>query len=87
MLPLTAAAIPSDGMFAFDSSKLNRYGKRYVRTLSGQLAGANRIRCTGHTDSVGPPPTTSGSARHAPRRSARGALRRRQGAPHGPVGR
>jgi outer membrane protein OmpA-like peptidoglycan-associated protein len=53
VLPLTAAAIPSDGMFAFDSSKFNGYGKRYVRTLSGQLAGANRIRCTGHTDSVG----------------------------------
>jgi outer membrane protein OmpA-like peptidoglycan-associated protein len=53
VLPLTAAAIPSDGMFAFDSAKLNRYGKRFVHTLSGQLAGANRMRCTGHTDSVG----------------------------------
>jgi len=53
VLPLTAAAIPSDGMFAFDSSKLNSYGKRFVRTLAGQLAGANRMRCTGHTDSVG----------------------------------
>ena len=53
VLPLTAAAIPSDGMFAFDSAKLNRYGKRFVRTLSGQVAGAERMRCTGHTDSVG----------------------------------
>ncbi len=53
VLPLTAAAIPSDGMFAFDSAKLNRYGKRFVRTLSGQVAGAKRMRCTGHTDSVG----------------------------------
>lgn len=53
VLPLTAAAIPSDGMFAFDSAKLNSYGKRFLRTLSGQLAGAKRMRCTGHTDSVG----------------------------------
>ncbi len=54
VLPLTAAAIPSDGMFAFGAAKLNGYGKRFVRTLSGQLAGAKRMRCTGHTDSVGP---------------------------------
>ena len=53
VLPLTAAAIPSDGMFASDSAKLNRYGKQFVHTLSGQLAGASRMRCTGHTDSVG----------------------------------
>lgn len=53
VLPLIAAVIPSDGMFAFDSSKVNSYGRRFLRTLSGQLAGAKRIRCTGHTDSVG----------------------------------
>jgi outer membrane protein OmpA-like peptidoglycan-associated protein len=53
VLPLTAAAIPSDGIFAFGSSALNGYGKRFVRTLSGQLAGAKLMRCTGHTDSIG----------------------------------
>ena len=53
VLPLSAAAVPSDGLFASGSSQLTGYGRRFARSLAGQLDGAKRVRCTGHTDSVG----------------------------------
>jgi outer membrane protein OmpA-like peptidoglycan-associated protein len=53
VLPLAAAAVPTDGLFAFGSVRLNRLGRAYVRSLAGQLDDARRVVCTGHTDAVG----------------------------------
>lgn len=53
VLPLRAAAIPTDGLFASGSKRLNGYGRRFVASLAGELAGAKRVIGTGYTDSVG----------------------------------
>jgi outer membrane protein OmpA-like peptidoglycan-associated protein len=53
VLPLTVAAIPADGLFRPGLARLDSNGRRFVRSLAGQLAGAKRVICTGHTDSVG----------------------------------
>jgi outer membrane protein OmpA-like peptidoglycan-associated protein len=54
VLPLTVAAVPTDGLFASGLNRLNRSGRAYVRSLAGQLDDAKRVVCTGHTDSAGP---------------------------------
>jgi outer membrane protein OmpA-like peptidoglycan-associated protein len=53
VLPLQTAAIPTDGLFASGSKRLNSYGRRFVRSLAGQLAGAKHVMGTGYTDSLG----------------------------------
>ena len=53
VLPLSVAAVPTDGLFASGSATLNGYGTRFVRSLAGELAGATHVRCSGDTDSVG----------------------------------
>ncbi|HEU4975668.1 MAG TPA: OmpA family protein [Baekduia sp.] len=54
MLPAQQLIVPSDGLFGFDSARLTRDGRRYVRQLRGQLHAAKAITCTGHTDALGP---------------------------------
>lgn len=45
---------PTDGLFAVDSAKMTRQGRRYVRTLKRSLpAKAKRLTCVGYTDSTG----------------------------------
>jgi outer membrane protein OmpA-like peptidoglycan-associated protein len=54
VLPPRATAVASDRLFARRSRTLRRRGRRYVRRLAARLADAERVVCTGYTDSRGP---------------------------------
>ena len=51
-LPQRVLVVPSDGLFASGKSKPLAAAKRYLRRVAGQLEGANRVVCVGHTDSI-----------------------------------
>ena len=53
LLPKAVVSAPSDGMFKTGSTKLPRNGTAYLRRLRELVSGARRLRCIGHTDSVG----------------------------------
>jgi outer membrane protein OmpA-like peptidoglycan-associated protein len=53
LLPLRALVVPADGLFASGQAHLLARGRAYVRRIARQLDGAKRVRCAGHTDSVG----------------------------------
>ena len=53
MLPLTATAVPADGLFASGERALTKSGRAYVRRVAAALAGAERVTCIGHTNSLG----------------------------------
>jgi outer membrane protein OmpA-like peptidoglycan-associated protein len=53
MLPSKTLAVPANGLFDVGSGRLTAKGKRYVRSLKGQLDHVKAIVCVGHTDSVG----------------------------------
>jgi outer membrane protein OmpA-like peptidoglycan-associated protein len=53
VLPLRATAVSTDGVFGAGSARLTTTGKRYVNALAADLGDAERVVCTGHTDSVG----------------------------------
>lgn len=51
--PATQLVVPSDGLFATDSSAISRVGKRYLQSVAGSLYGAKTVKCVGHTDAQG----------------------------------
>ena len=51
--PATQLVVPSDGLFATDSSVISVIGRRYLQSIAIQLRAAKRIECIGHTDAVG----------------------------------
>ena len=53
VLPLTATAVPTDGVFASGDRALTKSGRAYVRRVAAALAGAKRVTCIGHTNSLG----------------------------------
>jgi len=53
LLPPTALAVPSTGMFASGSARLLPSGARFLRALAPDLVNARTVRCTGHTDANG----------------------------------
>jgi outer membrane protein OmpA-like peptidoglycan-associated protein len=53
MRPATQVVVPSDGLFATDSSEISVAGKRYLQSIGGGLYGAKGLTCTGHTDAQG----------------------------------
>lgn len=55
-LPQRVLVVPSDGLFASGKSKPLAAAKRYLRRVAGQLEGAKRVLCVGHTDSIGTRP-------------------------------
>ena len=59
VLPLTASAVPTDGLFASIKRSLTKSGRAYVRGIAANLDGAKRVTCVGHTDSIGSRPSNT----------------------------
>jgi outer membrane protein OmpA-like peptidoglycan-associated protein len=53
VLPSNAVDVPTDGLFASDSSVLDARGRRFVHSAAADLAHAKTITCVGYTDSLG----------------------------------
>jgi outer membrane protein OmpA-like peptidoglycan-associated protein/subtilisin family serine protease len=51
--PARTILIPTGGLFASNSTRLTTAGRRLAARVRGDLAGAKRVTCVGHTDSHG----------------------------------
>ena len=60
--------LPSDGLFASGSARLGPKVHGYLRAIVPALRSAKRIRCVGHTDSLGTRPQPPARAETGPGR-------------------
>jgi outer membrane protein OmpA-like peptidoglycan-associated protein len=53
LLPQRLIVVPTNGLFASDSNKLNGAGLAYLKDVARKIGKARSVACVGHTDDMG----------------------------------